>query len=333
MAQQYTKPHLTYADQLDLLKSRGLGCGDDDRALAVLRAAGYYRLSAYVYPFRELLPDGAPRTTPFHFRSDKIRPGTSFEQIEALWRFDRSLRMSCLEGLETVEVGIRTQIAYALGARHTFGHLERTALNEAACRERVPSSGGRREAFDVWCRRYEDLLRNAHAEDFVRHNVAKYNGQLPIWIAVEFLDFGAIVRLFKLLRADDQNTIARGLGIKNGNLLARLLLPLNYVRNSAAHHSRLWNRTLTLKAPNFPAAVVPDRLAHAAGVKQRDKIYIPLAFTAHLANEIDPKCNWPRRMRTVLRKFPDIPGLSPETDMGFPQGWQDLPLWKSHEGR
>lgn len=273
MAQTYTKPHLTYVDQLALLKSRGLLCTDDDRALRVLRAAGYYRLSAYVYPFRELLPDGAPRTSPYHYRSDAIRPGTTFDHIESLWRFDRSLRMACLDGLETVEVGIRTQIAYTLGARDTFGHLERTALDEAACRELVPSSGGRAEAFDVWCRRYDDLRRNALAEDFVRHNVAKYGGQLPIWVAVEFLDFGAIVRLFKLLRPEDQNAIARGLGIRNGNLLARLLLPLNYVRNSAAHHSRLWNRTLTLKAPNFPAAVVPDKLAHAAEVKQRQALH------------------------------------------------------------
>lgn len=257
MAQQYTKPHLTYADQLALLKSRGLQCTDDDRALRVLRAAGYYRLSAYVYPFRELLPDVAPRTSPYHYRSDDIRPGTTFEHIEALWRFDRSLRMACLDGLETVKVGTRTQIAYILGARHTFGHLERTALDEAACRELVPSGSGRDEAFEVWCHKYEELRRYALAEDFVRHNAAKYDGQLPIWIAVEFLDFGAIVRLFKLLRADDQNTIARGLGIRNGKLLACLLLPLNYVRNSAAHHSRLWNRTLTLKAPNFPAAVYP----------------------------------------------------------------------------
>jgi len=110
-------------------------------------------------------------------------------------------------------------------------------------------------------------------------------------------------------------------------------LPLNYVRNSAAHHSRLWNRTLTLKAPTFPVAVVPEKLVHAAGVTQRDKLYVPLAFTAHLANEIDAKTNWPSRLRTVVRKFPAIPGLSPETDMGFPADWQDLALWKSHENQ
>jgi hypothetical protein len=32
-------------------------------------------------------------------------------------------------------------------------------------------------------------------------------------------------------------------------------------------------------------------------------------------------------MRTHLKKFPTIAGLSPETDMGFPADWVDAPLW------
>lgn len=111
----YTKPHLSYADQVALMRSRGLACTDVDRALGVLRAAGYYRFSAYVYPFREPLHEHELATSPFHFRSDRIRPGTTFEQVEALWRFDRALRMICLDGLETIEVGIRTQVAHVLG--------------------------------------------------------------------------------------------------------------------------------------------------------------------------------------------------------------------------
>jgi abortive infection bacteriophage resistance protein len=333
MATPYTKPHLSFADQVALMESRGLACGDASRAAEVLRAAGYYRFSAYVYPFREPLGQDEQQTSPFHFRSDRIRPGTTFDQVEALWRFDRALRLICLDGLETVEVGIRTQVAHILGTRHTFGHLDRSALDENACREMVGRPAVRREAFEVWCERYEALRSNAVSEDFVRHNNVKYGGQLPVWIAVEFLDFGAIARLFKLLKPDDQNAIARDLGIRNGHLLARILPPLNYVRNSAAHHSRLWNRTLTLKMPTFPEAVVPAALAHVAKMPSRDKVYVALALTAHLADALDPRANWPSRLRTVVKKFPTLPGVSVETDMGFPNAWQDMALWKSAERR
>jgi abortive infection bacteriophage resistance protein len=333
MATPYTKPHLSYAGQVALMESRGLVCTDLDRALAVLRAAGYYRFSAYVYPFREPLRKDEQATSPYHFRSDRIRPGTTFEQIEALWRFDRLLRMIVLDGLETIEVGIRTQVAHVLGGRNAFGHLDRSALNEDACREMAGPPHRSVEAFEGWSDHYEKLRSNALSEDFVRHNVHKYGGQLPVWIAIEFLDFGAIARLFKLLKADDQNAIARDLGIRNGNLLARILPVLNYVRNSAAHHARLWNRTLTLKVPKFPEAVVPATLAHVATLRSRDKIYTPLAVAAHMTDALDPRSNWPSRLRTVVKKFPQLPGVAMEADMGFPAGWQEMTLWKSFERR
>ena len=55
---EYSKPHLTYAQQLAQLRGRGLECGQTDVAENVLRTVGYYRFSAYAYPFRELLPTG-----------------------------------------------------------------------------------------------------------------------------------------------------------------------------------------------------------------------------------------------------------------------------------
>lgn len=49
---------------------------------------------------------------------------------------------------------------------------------------------------------------------------------------------------------------------------------------------------------------------------------------AYVTPRIDPGTNWPRALRTKIKlKFPEVPGLSPETDMGFPVDWQTLDLW------
>ena len=50
MVSTYNKPHLSFQQQLKLLKARGLEVTDDDAALAYLNRIGYYRLSAYCYP-------------------------------------------------------------------------------------------------------------------------------------------------------------------------------------------------------------------------------------------------------------------------------------------
>ncbi|TIE18471.1 abortive phage resistance protein, partial [Legionella pneumophila] len=52
----YNKPYLTFEQQLELLKSRGLEVTNDKVALEYLGRLGYYRLSGYWYPCRKLLP-------------------------------------------------------------------------------------------------------------------------------------------------------------------------------------------------------------------------------------------------------------------------------------
>lgn len=49
----YSKPWLSYNDQLTLLESRGLLITDRAAALEYLERIGYYRLSGYWYAFRE----------------------------------------------------------------------------------------------------------------------------------------------------------------------------------------------------------------------------------------------------------------------------------------
>lgn len=328
----YPKPHLSYEEQLGKLLGRGLVCGDEEAALTLLRAVGYYRLSAYVYPFREMLPPDAPRTSSVHHRAETMREGATFEQVAALWRFDRKLRLTCLDAIEVVEIGMRTKIAHVLGKRDAFGHVHREALDVEQCRKppAKPTIGtlGPADAFEQWMDKYEALARPAQNEDYVKHNLAKYGEPLPVWIAVEFLDLGALVRLYRLLERSDQNAISDELGVTQGRLLGDWLRDLNYLRNVCAHHSRLWNRTLTMKPRKFSPKQVHDPLRHAAQTERRDKVYILLAELAYLVRHIDPTSRWPESgLRTVVKKFPSDGLLSPEADMGFPNGWEGLDLW------
>lgn len=327
---EYTKPHLTHEEQLAQLVGRGLACADEAVAIDLLKTVGYYRLSAYIYPFRELRQesfDGRPANGPY--RSDRIRDGITLDHIEALWRFDRKLRLVCLDAIETVEIGLRSRLAYVVGLRDRLGHVHRDSLDPDACSRpaRVGWQQTNQDAFDQWLAKYKVLEHEARNEEYVVHHKEKYDGHMPVWIAVEFFDFGALSRLFGLLNKHDQNTIANDVGIRGGPLLAAWLRDVNYLRNLCAHHSRLWNRQPTYKPGKFKPAQVGSTLRHAAQLEPRNKIYIHLAVLAYLVRALDPRQNWPLALRTLIKKFPAIPGISPETDMGFPEGWSDLPLW------
>lgn len=57
MLPPYTKPHLSFADQLALLEARGLDVTDQARAILHLQRIGYGRLSPYWQPFQQIVPD------------------------------------------------------------------------------------------------------------------------------------------------------------------------------------------------------------------------------------------------------------------------------------
>lgn len=103
----YSKPALSYQNQLDQLKSRGLIVQNDTKALHLLEQVSYYRLSGYWYP---LLED----KTSHHFK-----PGSTFETSFRLYCFDRELRKLVLAELEKIEVAIRARMIYTLS--HKFG--------------------------------------------------------------------------------------------------------------------------------------------------------------------------------------------------------------------
>ncbi len=77
----------------------------------MLSRVNFYRLSAYWYPFKRPAADGAAPSA--------LVPGTRFESVVVVYEFDRKLRLLVLDGLERVEVSIRTAVTYHLGM--TYG--------------------------------------------------------------------------------------------------------------------------------------------------------------------------------------------------------------------
>ncbi len=85
MVEVYTKSPLTFEQQLQQLKDRGLIIDNNDFALSQLRTISYYRLSAYWHPFRKKEQDGTISGT--------YEEGTHFNEVIMLYEFDRRLRL------------------------------------------------------------------------------------------------------------------------------------------------------------------------------------------------------------------------------------------------
>jgi abortive infection bacteriophage resistance protein len=161
----YNKPHLAISEQVRLLASRGMALRDPALAAHWLGVVGYYRLSGYWYPYRRPASGATGR-------SDAFEPDTTFEQVVALYAFDRKLKLLVLDALERVEIAVRFRVGYTLGRRGAYAHLDPDTLDGAF---------GRSAGYTTWKRKV-DAAQTASREDFVQHFRAKYDGRLPVWV-------------------------------------------------------------------------------------------------------------------------------------------------------
>lgn len=326
---RYTKPHRPWDEQVKLLKSRGMLVPDDAAAVAALQRIGYYRLSGYSYPFREMAParDDAGKSSTKPHRLDTFREGTTFDDVVALHDFDDRLRRTLFAGLESLEVALRARIAYRLGTHSPTGHLDRTSLDATACSRPPRRRQDRaRTAYDVWRAEYDTLQSKARNEEYVKHFTHKYDGQVPIWAACEFMTMGCLISLFGLMNSVDRRRVAKEFGVKSPEVFEGWLRALNVTRNHCAHNARLWNRSTVYPPDKINTRMVQPDLHHLREADS-DKIYFLAALTAYLLRRADPATSWPAEFRGVMATFPTIDQVSLKHAAGFPDGWQDLPLW------
>ncbi|GAB96971.1 abortive infection bacteriophage resistance protein [Kineosphaera limosa] len=322
----YEKPHLTYAEQVDRLSQRGLEVREHGDAERVLASVGYYHLSAFMYPYRQLLPEAEQRRqSPVHYRGDRFQTAATFDQVTALYEVDRRLRLLCLDALGQVEIGLRTRATYVLGDRNAFGHIDRSALDPSACDRPGPHG---RTAFELWTDRCTRLQHDARNEDFIRHVLSKYGEPLPVWVAVETFDFGALVRLLGLMRGQDLNHIAGDLGIKHARVLVDVTRALNLIRNICAHHGRLWNRQLVYGLRNYQPAGVSEPLRHVARGGERNKVYPFLVWLVYLTRQFSPGTTVGHALVQLMEDLRETTGRTPEHDMGFPVDWRRQQVWR-----
>jgi abortive infection bacteriophage resistance protein len=318
----YNRPWKSFEEQLALLRGRGLQVDDEPRAVAWLQRIGYYRLSAYSYPFRVFrleqdVASGAIRSV----RTDAFVAGTAFEDVLALYVFDRKLRLLLADALERIEVSLRVEVAYRLGKADTFAHLHGAAFHPSFRDKRSPRNGG--SVFDDWQAKYQGLVARSR-EDFVEHYRETHGPDLPIWVAIEVWDFGAVSQLLGMMKVPDQQHIARRYGVEDWKVFGSWVRSLSYLRNLVAHHSRVWNRNM-VSEPRMPVLpAVPWTTEFSGKQDLLAKPFVYMAIARHLVQVVSPGSHWHRRLADHLAAFP---AQSSQRELsvaaiGAPEGWE-----------
>jgi len=210
------KPSKTHAQQLELMKERGLIIEDKELAVEVLQNVNYYVLSGYLHGFKK--KDGT------------YQEGLSFERIHMLYKFDCRLKNILLYAIENIEQALKTKIAYALAMAY------KDCPNMYESEDLFKNKDDHKRFMKSFCWN----VRNNLSVPFVHHHVQKYGGHFPIWVAVELLTLGNIKYLYKNIPNKVRRTVSRELD-ESPVVLDSWIENLRCTRNTLAHDMRLYD--------------------------------------------------------------------------------------------
>lgn len=292
--QSYTSPESI----IGILYERGLNIDDQFLAVDILRNVGYYRFSAYLYPFLTLPKE-----------RHLFKQGSRFSRAWELYRFDKKLRMLLFNEIEKIEVALRSTVANMV-AEETGNIFWMTDGSLFANEDKLRKTMA-----------LVDKELKGSKEDFIKHFKNKYsNDYPPAWMLVEILPLGIVTRIYDNL-AD--NALRK-------KIAARFLLPvpvfsswitiITLVRNTCYHHSRVWNKENAIT----PMLLKKTPFRWISKQISPNRTFYDVCILKWFIDIISPENDMKGHLKNLLSDFPHVDIAA----MGFPQKWEEEPLWK-----
>ena len=219
------KQFKTIDEQIAILRSKGLIINNEDLAKDLLLRENYFFITGYRHPFLK-----SPKDKTFI-------EGTTFEELYALFFFDRHFRNVIFQNLLIVENNIKSIMSYQISKK--YGHRERDYLREENFATDYRRS---RQVKDILQKMKRQVRINGRKHSATIHYLNTY-GYIPLWVLVKVLSFGLVSELFTILKDSDRIEISNGYKI-NADTLGIYLSILSNYRNLCAHEDILYeNRT------------------------------------------------------------------------------------------
>lgn len=293
----FTKPYLDVQGQINLLISRGLTIFDAAKAAKYLDYIGYYRLSAYMYPFLQ-----NPKS------NHQYKTGATFEKIMMLYRFDKKLRLLIFNEIDKIEVAVRNAITSTACEATNNPFWMTDAVNYA-----------NNAKFISTLDKIDNELQHSH-EDFILHFQNSYSDKYPpAWMLAEILPFGILTNIYNNLNDKRlKKKVAQKFGLHVIPFQSWLTI-ITLTRNACCHHRRVWNKQNTIR-PTLPNSIQYPWITLPTDCL---KIYFDLCIIKYFLNIISPQSDMKSKIDALLAQYPEID----TTAMGFPQGWETEALW------
>lgn len=211
------KEYKSNEELIDYLENKGVIINDKNQAISIIEKYSYYSvINSYKTIFKDI--------------NNNYIENVSFDEIYALYEFDKNLRYIMLKYALEIEIVIKSLLANTLA--HKYGlqnYIDINNLDENAKEETKNK---------IIIKIDEEIKRNYNTHSAITHYIDQY-GFVPPFILVKILSFGITSSLYGLLKQSDRQQISKHFKISD-KLLKQILKNLTSIRNICAHNERLY---------------------------------------------------------------------------------------------
>lgn len=212
------KEYKNNEELIDYLISKNVVVNDRELALKNIEKYSYYSIiNGYKAVFKD--------------ENSNYNANTSFEEIFALYEFDKNIKAIFLKYILEIEVIIKSLMSNTLAEEYGVeDYLKLENFDDNANEELV----------NVFIEKTEkEIDDNYIKHPAIKHYKDTYNF-VPPFVLTKILTFGAISRYYSLLKQSDRQKISKYFKLSD-KLLRQILINLTMVRNISAHSDRLFN--------------------------------------------------------------------------------------------
>lgn len=211
------KQYKSNEELINYLEDKGVIINDKNQAISIIEKYSYYSV---INSYKTIFKD----------KNNNYIENFSFDEIYALYEFDKNLRYIMLKYVLEIEIVIKSLLANTLA--HKYGlqnYININNLDENAKEETKNKIINKIE---------EEIKRNYNTHSAITHYIDQY-GFVPPFILVKILSFGVTSSLYGLLKQSDRQQISKYFKISD-KLLKQILKNLTSIRNICAYNERLY---------------------------------------------------------------------------------------------
>ena len=212
------KQYMSSNELIDYLISKGVSVENRDGALNKIKRYSYYSI---VNTYKDVFKN-----------EDKLyKENVSFDEIFALYDFDKNISAIFLKYILEIETMIKSMLAEVLSSKYGIDNyllvdnfdndVDPKIINDNIdkIKEEIEKQNGKHEA--------------------LTHYIIEYNF-VPPFVLTKILTLGELSRLYTMLKQVDRQAISKQFKISD-KLLKQILKNMTMIRNICAHNDRLFS--------------------------------------------------------------------------------------------